>query len=63
MTKHKMAKTRIYLMGGIHVDVQGNYEMIKDLLANTPEYWVHFTLEDGTPVSFQRSWIAYITKC
>lgn len=62
MTKHKMAKTRIYLSTGIHVDVKGDYEIIKELLANTPHYWVHFRLEDDTPVSFQRSWIAYITK-
>lgn len=61
MTKHKMAKTRIYLVTGIHVDVQENYEIIRDVLSLASEYWVNLTLEDGAPVSFQRSWIAYIT--
>lgn len=63
MTKHKMAKTRIHLATGIHVDVQGNYDTIEGLLDCTSKYWVHFTLLNGNPVSFQRSWIAYITKC
>lgn len=60
--KHKRAKTRVYLVTGIHVGVQESYEMVKGLLAITPEYWVDLTLENGDPVSFQRSWIAYVTK-
>lgn len=57
-----MLQTRIYPTTGFHVDVQESYDTVKDLLAYTPEYWVHFTLENGTPVSFQRSQIVYFTK-
>lgn len=59
MSKHK---TRIYLATGDHVDVQGKYENVMDFLVNDSDYWVDFKLEDGTPVSFQRSWIAYVMK-
>ena len=58
-----MLRTRIYPVTGFYVDVQESYEKILDLLVRTPpEYWVHFTLENGDPVSFQRSCIAYFTK-
>lgn len=62
MAKHKRAKTRIYLATGIHVDVQEDYADVSAFLSLAPRYWVHLTLEDGEPVAFQRSWIAYITK-
>lgn len=62
MAKHKRAKTRIYLATGIHVDVQENYADVRNALYFSSEYWVNVTLENGDPVSFQRSWIAYITK-
>lgn len=63
MAKKKMAKTRIHLANGNHVDVQGKYDAIEDLLDRTSKYcWVHLDLTDGTPVSFQKCWIAYITK-
>lgn len=62
MTKHKMAKTRIHLALGDHVDVQEKYGMVEELLTTPSERWVHLTLENGDPVSFQRNWIAYITK-
>lgn len=59
-----MIRTRIYPVTGFHVDVQESYDTVKDLLTYTPEseYWVHFTLENGDPVSFQRSQIVYFTK-
>ncbi len=63
MDKHKRAKTRIHLANGSHVDVQGKYDTIEDHLASTSKCWLCFDLTDGTPVSFQRCWIAYITKC
>lgn len=61
MAKHKNKKTRtrIHLALGTHVDVQENYLTVKDEMTN---YWVTLTLENGDPVSFQRNWIAYITK-
>lgn len=60
MAKRKMAKTRIHLALGDHVDVQEKYEMVKELFST--QYWVHLTLENGDPVSIHRNWIAYITK-
>lgn len=58
-----MLQTRIYPVTGVHVDVQESYDFVLDLLARTPpEYWVHFTLENGNRVSFQRSLIVYFTK-
>lgn len=62
MAKNKMAKTRIHLANGSHVDVRGKYDTIEDLLGCTSKQWLCFDLTDGTPVSFQRCWIAYITK-
>lgn len=62
MAKYKKAKTRIHLANGSHVDVQGKYDTIEDLLGRTSKQWLCFDLTDGTPVSFQRCWIAYITK-
>ena len=62
MAKRKMAKTRIHLANGSHVDIRGNYDTIEDLLGCTSKQWLCFDLTDGTPVSFQRCWIAYITK-
>jgi RNase adaptor protein for sRNA GlmZ degradation len=51
-----MLQTRIYPVTGFHVDVQESYDDVLDLLVRTPpEYWVHFTLENGNRVSFQRS--------
>lgn len=63
MIKRKMSKTRIHLVNGDHVDVQGNYDTIQEILDNTSARWAHFDLVDGSPVSFQLSWITYITKC
>ena len=58
-----MLQTIIYPVTGFHVDVQESYEKVLDSLVRTPpEYWVHFTLENGDPVSFQRSQIVYFTK-
>ena len=63
MIKRKMSKTRIHLVNGDHVDVQGNYDTIQEILDNTSARWAHFDLVDGTPTSLQLLWIAYITKC
>lgn len=62
MIKRKMSKTRIYLVNGDHVDVQGKYETVQNILDNTSARWAHFDLVNGTPVSVQISWIAYISK-
>ena len=53
MIKRKMSKTRIYLVSGDHVDVQGNYDTIQEILDNTSARWAHFDLVDGTPTSLQ----------
>lgn len=63
MIKRKMSKTRIHLVNGDYVDVQGNYDSIEEILDNTNARWVHFDLTDGTPTSLQLLWISYITKC
>lgn len=63
MIKRKISKTRIHLVNGDHVDVQGNYNTIEKTLDNTSARWAHFDLVNGSPVSLQLLWIAYITKC
>lgn len=60
--KHKRAKTRVHLVTGIYVDVQEDYDIVRDILSLATEYWVNLTLENGDPVAFHRNWIAYITK-
>ena len=62
MIKSKIAKTRIYLVTGGCMDVQGKYEIVQNILDNTSARWAHFALVNGTPVSVQISWIAYISK-
>lgn len=58
-----MRQTRIYPVTGFHVDVQEPYDKVLDLLVRTPpECWVQFTLDSGSPVSFQRDHIVYFTK-
>lgn len=62
MIKSKTAKTRIHLVNGGCVDIQGKYETVQNILDNTSARWAHFDLTNGAPVSIQISWIAYISK-
>lgn len=62
MNRNKTPKTRIYLVNGNHMDVQGDFETIQSILDKTSARWAHFDLADGKPMSVQLSWIAYITK-
>lgn len=58
-----MRQTRIYPVTGSHVDVQESYDKVLDLLVRTPpEYWVHFTLENGEPTYIARDHIISFTK-
>lgn len=60
--KEKRKRTRIHLVLGTHVDVLEDYNFVMGKMTFAPNHWVTLTLEDGDPVSFQRNWIAYITK-
>ena len=62
MIKSKTAKTRIHLVTGSCMDVQGKYDIVQSILDNTSARWAHFDLVNGTPVSIQISWITYISK-
>lgn len=58
-----MLQTRIYPVTGFHVDVQETYQEVKNKI--TLSQYAHFielTLENGDPVTFQRSQIVFFTK-
>lgn len=58
-----MLQTRIYPVTGFHVDVQEPVDEVKKLITNSASDWfITLTLENGNPVSFQRSCIAYFMK-
>lgn len=58
-----MLKTRIYPVTGFHVDVQETYQEVKNMITLSQyAYFIELTLENGDPVTFQRSQIVYFTK-
>lgn len=58
-----MIRTRIYPVTGFHVDVQETYQEVKDkMTASEDERFIELTLENGDPVTFQRTKIVYFSK-
>lgn len=58
-----MLQTKIYLVTGFHVDVQETYQEVENKITlSRYAYFIELTLENGDPVTFQRSQIVYFTK-
>lgn len=58
-----MSRTRIYTMAGFHVDVQETYEEVQNIInASQDKQFIEFTLENGDPVTLQRTQIVYLFK-
>lgn len=58
-----MRCTRIYPVTGFHVDVQEKYQEVKDkVIASQDEQFIELTLENGDPVTIQRSKIVFFSK-
>ena len=58
-----MIRTRIYPVTGFHVDVQETYQEVKDKMKDSSEeQFIELTLENGDPVTFQRTQIVYFSK-
>lgn len=58
-----MIRTRIYPVTGFHVDVQETYKEVKDkMTASQDERFIELTLENGEPVTFQRTQIVSFYK-
>ena len=58
-----MIRTRIYPVTGFHVNVQETYQEVKDKITTSQDkQFVELTLENGDPVTFQRTQIVYFSK-
>lgn len=58
-----MVRTRIYPVTGFHVNVQETYQEVKDkMITSQDERFIELTLENGDPVTFQRTQIVYFSK-
>ena len=59
----QMIRTRIYLVDDLNFDVQESYQEVKDKMTTSQdETFIELTLENGDPVTLQRTQIVCFLK-